>query len=310
MCALQPCPHPSVPSRGGCSSHTWAPWGRVPISSSGPSCPLGRSPGAGRPAYTYLNCRGQLPGTGGLPQLPLCSSRAPPWGLYCEPSGNQGSPRPPAQAQRRIYRDDAHERHLVWEKEAAARSLRPAGRPLGRFLRQGRRNERRRRGECGAAVFNVTSGKFQGVRGDFLLHKIGSLKQVTSIFSKGWAAWRWWQLWLEHRPGLCNVGAMRGPGARDRHPLWSLSQGQEPQGPRASGPPCILGPRGRAEAPAGSTVCGSWRGGWQATPTDMSHRASQPAPGPLPALSCLLRREKELFPSPRQLKTKTNQSPP
>lgn len=92
--------------------------------------------------------------------------RAPPWCLHCEPSGNQGSPRPTAQAQARIYRDDAHELRLVWEKVAAARSLWPAGRPLGWFLRQGRRNERRRRGECGAAIFNVTSGKFQGVRGD------------------------------------------------------------------------------------------------------------------------------------------------
>lgn len=200
----------------------------MPISSSRPSCLLGRSPGAGRPAYIYLNCKGRLPGMGGLPQLPLCPSRAcaggsldpgqalpsasrtvpkgpeglgdipaqvqrpprhmlrvriafpagcrvvggprkpraPPWCLHCEPSGNQGSPRPPAQAQARIYRDDAHELRLVWEKVAAARSLWPAGRPLGWFLRQGRRNERRRRGECGAAIFNVTSGKFQGVRGD------------------------------------------------------------------------------------------------------------------------------------------------
>ena len=69
------------------------------------------------------------------------------------------------------------------------------------------------KGECDTAIFTSAS-RAQRLP---LCHKIGSLKQVTSTLSKGWAAWGQWQPWLEQGPGLSIMWEpCVGPGAKDK----------------------------------------------------------------------------------------------
>lgn len=98
---------------------------------------------------------------------------------------------------------------------------------------------------------------------------------------------------------LCHVGATHRAGEWAPNVDTRRAGGPQATWPRVSGPPCTLGPRGRA-APGGSPVGRSWRG------TKQKQARRCPLPAPLPGarqtLSCRLRHKKEPLPSPWQRK--------